>query len=220
MKYKVTFKVENGETGEIITDATNRTELFHNLKKDNITPIEIKEINEKHAIKMNFSFGKIKTHDKIIFARNLGSMLKAGLALSRSLEVMGRQAKNKKYKSVLADLGKFVSEGKTLNDAMQTHSDVFSPLFIAMVKAGEESGSLAESLLIVSSQMDKMYTLQRKVRGAMIYPAIIMALMVVIAIVMLVVVVPGLSASFKELNVELPITTKFVVGLSDFIKNN
>ena len=97
MKYKVTFKVENGETGEIITDATNRTELFHNLKKDNITPIEIKEINEKHAIKMNFSFGKIKTHDKIIFARNLGSMLKAGLALSRSLEVMGRQAKNKKY---------------------------------------------------------------------------------------------------------------------------
>lgn len=220
MKYKVTFKVENGETGEIITDATNRTELFHNLKKDNITPIEIKEINEKHAIKINFSFGKIKTHDKIIFARNLGSMLKAGLALSRSLEVMGRQAKNKKYKSVLADLGKFVSEGKTLNDAMQAHSDVFSPLFIAMVKAGEESGSLAESLLIVSSQMDKMYTLQRKVRGAMIYPAIIMVLMVVIAIVMLIVVVPGLSATFKELNVELPITTKFVVGLSDFIKNN
>ncbi len=220
MKYKVTFKVENGETGEIITDATNRTELFHNLKKDNITPIEIKEINEKHSIKINFSFGKIKTHDKIIFARNLGSMLKAGLALSRSLEVMGRQAKNKKYKSVLADLGKFVSEGKTLNEAMQTHSDVFSPLFIAMVKAGEESGSLAESLLIVSSQMDKMYTLQRKVRGAMIYPAIIMALMVVIAMVMLVVVVPGLSATFKELNVELPITTKFVVGLSDFIKNH
>lgn len=220
MKYKVTFKVENGETGEIITDAINRTELFHNLKKDNITPIEIKEVSEKHAIKFNFSFGKIKTHDKIIFARNLGSMLKAGLALSRSLEVMGRQAKNKKYKSVVSDLGKFISEGKTLNDAMQTHSNVFSPLFIAMVKAGEESGSLAESLLIVSSQMDKMYTLQRKVRGAMIYPAIIMALMVVIAVVMLVVVVPGLSATFKELNVELPITTRFVVGLSDFIKNH
>lgn len=218
MKYKVLFKTENGETGEIVTEALNRGELFRNLKKDNISPIEIKE--EKEGLKIHFSFDRIKVHDKIIFARNLGSMLKAGLALSRCLDVLARQTTNKTYKNLLLDLQQTVSEGKSLNEALLKHEKVFSSLFIAMVKAGEESGSLAESLQTISSQMDKMYTLQRKVKGAMIYPAIIICLMIAIGILMLTVVVPSLSATFKELNVELPLTTRIIVGISDFIKNH
>jgi type IV pilus assembly protein PilC len=147
-------------------------------------------------------------------------MIKAGLAITRALSVMGRQSKNRKLKSVLAALEQHISKGGTFHEALSQFPDVFSPLMVSMVRAGEESGKMAEALIVVSEQMERSYQLQKKIRGALIYPVIIVLAMIVIGILMLIYVVPTLTQTFNELGVELPRSTKVVIGVSSFLTDN
>ena len=103
---------------------------------------------------------------------------------------------------------------------MKNFPDVFSPLFISMVSAGEQGGNLAESLKIVSQQMESSYLLRKKIKSAMVYPIIVLSTMFIIGILMLVFIVPTLTATFKELNVALPISTQVIIFISDFLRNH
>ncbi len=220
MKFKVICKTSEGGTTELIQEASDKFELFRDLKKNGLEPISVNALKATSS-RFSLSFGsQLKMHDKIIFARNLGSMLKAGLALSRALQVIERQTKNKKIKKMLMDIESTVSAGGTLHDALEKFPKTFTDLFVAMVRAGEESGSLAGSLSMIGEQMDKTYTIQRKVRGALIYPAVIFAVMIIIGVLMLTIVVPSLAATFKELNSDLPASTQFIINLSEFIKGH
>lgn len=163
---------------------------------------------------------RVKANDKILLAKNLATMIKAGLPLTRALSVIERQSRNTKFKMIVNKLGADVSRGEALSVAMEKHPKVFSRLFVSMVKAGEESGSLASSLLSVGNQLEKAHLLTKKIRGAMLYPGIILTVMIGIAILMLIYVVPTLTDVFKDLNVELPLSTRIIVFLSDFLKNH
>jgi type IV pilus assembly protein PilC len=180
----------------------------------------MKSKTARSLLKLNNMFGKIKTQEKIIFARNLASMIEAGLSVTRALAVMEKQTKNKKLKTLLQDLSEDISKGQSLSESMKKKPEMFSTLFVSMVRAGEESGHLSESLKVVSLQMEKSHTLAKKVRGALMYPAVIVSIMILIGGLMLVYMVPTLTATFEGLGVDLPASTRLVITLSDFLRGN
>lgn len=163
---------------------------------------------------------RIKLDEMVMLTRNLGAMLKAGLPLSRALGVAERQTKNPKLKMVLKTVSERLNSGKSFHEALEEFPNVFSRLYVAMVHAGEEGGKLAESLEILSTQMERTSTLKKKIKGAMVYPVIVVAIMLVIGILMMIYVIPTLTATFKELNVELPVATKVIIFVSDALSQH
>lgn len=214
--------------GATVTDtieAVDRYALARKLKTEGKTLVSAEVISVGGAQKswyrrLNDMFMRVKVREQIIFARNLSAMVKAGLPLSRALSVMGRQSKNKLFKEILTQVEASVQKGLSLSAALAEYPKAFPKLFVAMVRAGEESGRLAEALGNLSTQLDKAYQLKRRVRGAMIYPSIVISVMVLVGIAMLVFVVPTLTSTFEELGVELPLSTRVIVGMSDVIQNN
>lgn len=218
MKFSYKSVTAGGEVDEGVREADDQFALARDLKAEGKTLITAEEVRAgKGLSRLDISFGGVKLADKITFAKNLGAMVDAGLALSRALTVMERQTKSKKFKKILTELGVSVEKGSALSDALAKFPDTFSALFVSMVRAGEESGKLGDSLRIIAEQMDRSYALRRKIRGAMMYPAIILSVMIIIGILMLMFVVPTLTATFTELNVDLPATTQFVISTSELL---
>ncbi len=219
MKFRVTVKTQEGSEEKRVVEAASRFGVYAELEKEGATVLSVEEgagLSMPKWTQLTIGTG-VKMDEKITFTKNLAAMISAGLTLSRALSVIERQSTNKALKRIVIDLEDRVKKGDAFNSALAEHRNVFSELFIAMTKAGEESGTLAESLAVVARQMDKANTLQKKVKGAMIYPSIILSAVVVIGILMLMYVVPTLSSTFKELGVELPATTQAIVSASDFM---
>lgn len=202
-------------------EAPDKLSLARDLKKNGYTLLSAKNLDEKIKLleKLSDSFAKIKVHEKIIFARNLSAMIKAGLSLSRAMDIIGKQTTNAKFKKTVEGLSEEIKKGGNLSQAMAKFPKIFPPIFVSMVKAGEESGAIAESLKTVADQMDKSYALEKKVKGALIYPAIVVSAMLIVGVLMLIFVVPTLTSTFKELNVPLPASTRAIVAVSDFLAN-
>ena len=163
-------------------------------------------------------FKRVPLHEKIIFTRNLAGMLSAGLTVSRALGVLERQTRSQKFKEIIGGLSKRISTGENLSQALSGDSAVFPTLLVSMVKAGEESGNLSNSLFSVSEQLDRSYALQRKVKGALMYPATVIAVLIIVGVVLFVKVVPQLTSAFTDFNVDLPLSTRIVVAVSDFLQ--
>lgn len=198
--------------------------LYEGVRQTGGRLVSAREINEgilKTTLNwVNNFIGSVKLQEKIVFARNVAAMLNAGLALSRAIAIMERQTKNQKFKEILSVINEEIAKGGTFSGALAKSPNVFSSLFVSMVRAGEESGGLGEALKVVGDQMEKSYLLIKKIRGAMIYPAIIICAMFGIGVLMMIYVVPSLTATFTELNVELPTSTKVIIGISNFLKNH
>jgi len=170
--------------------------------------------------KINYLINRVSQDELVMMSRNLGSMLKAGLTVTRALSVMERQSTNPKLKGVIKKVVERINNGDQFYLALKEFPDVFSDLYVAMVKAGEEGGSLAESLQTLSLQMERAANLTKKIKGAMIYPSIVISVMVVIAILMMMFVMPQITEVFKGMDKELPATTQFLITTSDFFAGN
>lgn len=214
MKFEYRLKNKDGQEikGEI--EANSRYEAVKMLGKEGNTLFYLREKRDK---KINFNlslFQKVPLKEKMFFARNLSVMIAAGLPLVKGLEILSRQTKIKSFKKILNELAEQLKKGKSFSESLKNYPKVFSPLFVAMVKVGEESGQLHKTLLITAQQMERDYTLRRKVKGAMVYPAIIIIAMILIGILMLIYVVPTLVSTFEELGVQLPLSTRIIIGIS------
>jgi len=220
MKFKFKAIKNNGGKYEGIKESNDKFTLYEELKAEGDTLISAFEIiKPKFEIVIPF-ISSIPEHQKIIFSRNLGSMINAGLSLAKALNILEKQITNKRFKKIIESLETEIKNGKTLSQSCSEYPDIFPKIFISMVKAGEESGKLSESLQILANQMEGTYKLKKKVKGAMIYPGIILAVMLIIASLLLIFVVPSITATFKDLNIQLPFLTRLLINTSDFLKNN
>jgi type IV pilus assembly protein PilC len=146
-------------------------------------------------------------------------MLEAGLALSRALSVLQKQSHSKTLKEILIAVMTDIDRGTTFAEALSHHPKVFSELLISMVHAGEQGGTLADSLKAVATQMESTFALERRIRGALMYPAVIFCAMVIIAILMFIFVIPTLLKTFTDLHVALPFTTQVVLDISNIVQH-
>lgn len=222
-KFTIRARRENGDVFEEEREATDKFVIFHDLKKEGVTVLSAEEKKAGKGLNADWVLmylSRVKMQDKILFARNLGSMIDAGLSMSRALAILERQSKKPKLKATIVALNEGVKKGDTLSVSMKKYPDIFSKLFVAMVSAGEESGKLADTLKEVSGQMEKTYALQRKVKGAMMYPSVIISVMILIGILMMIFVIPSMTKTFKEMGVTLPLSTRIIVAVSDFMSNH
>ena len=168
----------------------------------------------------NFSLpflGGVPLVSKLMFIRNLRVMVAAGVSLPRSLSILSEQIKSKRMKRVMLQMKDHIVQGKSFSDSLALYPDVFSDLFVSMVKVGEETGTLEDVLNVLSAHMEKDHQLRSRVKSAMIYPSVILGAMIIIGIVMMIFVIPKLAQVFSDLNTELPATTRFIISTGNFM---
>ena len=218
-KYFYTAKSMEGETTSGTKEAKDERELGKILHQEGYILISANlEEEKKRGLRLNFSIGKkVSVVEKMMFTRNLQIMVSAGLPIPRALNLLAGQAKNKRFRSVLFEISEKILQGNRLSESMSKYQDIFSELFVNMIMIGEESGTLEDILKNLTHQMEREHQLKSRIKGAMMYPAVILCLMLGIGVLMLIAVIPKLAQMFNEMNVELPISTKIVMALGDFI---
>lgn len=224
MLFSYRAKSKTGEITEGVSESADRFSLSRDLRSRGLTPLSISEKNKGlgNNLSLSFSsiFSKVKISEQIIFTKNLSGMILAGLSLNRALSVLKKQTKNKKLGEIFVSLANDINSGETFSTALSKFPEVFSKLFTSMVRAGEESGNLAGALSDIAINLEKSNSLTKKIKGALIYPGVIMSAMIVIGVLMFAFVVPTLANTFKELGVVLPLSTRIIIFLGNFFSNN
>ncbi len=225
-KFTYTGTTKEGEKISETVDASDKYAVYEIARTNGHTVAGVREVSAFSIVryfnfeKINFFLSKVKSDELVMLTRNLGSMLKAGLPLSRALSVIERQSKNPRTKGTMTRLRESINKGDPFHVGLQAFPETFSPLYVAMVRAGEESGGMVPALQTIALQLQRSSSLKKKIKGAMIYPAIVISVMCLIGVLMMIYVVPTLTSTFKQLNIVLPLTTRIVILVSDFLSEN
>jgi type IV pilus assembly protein PilC len=188
------------------------------LMAQGIIPLEITEQTKKSNLLTKLS-NRVTSKDRVIFTRQLATLINAGLPLAQSLRTLGEQTQNKRLVSIINSILSDIEGGSALSVAFAKYPDVFNDVYIALIAAGEVSGTLDQALERIADQQEKDAELIGKVRGAMIYPAIVLMVIIGVITFMLVTIVPQIDHLYQDLHKDLPLTTQIMVGLSNFAIN-
>lgn len=211
-----TYKAKTPE-GKILNEtlqATNKEEAVALIKQQENEILALKQVDSKLATLFE---GKIPVSEKASFTRFLSTMLRSGLPLPEAIDIIREEAANKRLQKVLVDIAFQTRKGASMSSVLAKYPDDFDPVFITMVKAGEDSGSMDKSFDYLSKQLLASYELSQKVKGAMIYPSVIIAAMLGNAVIMVAFVLPRISTVFLNLNVKLPPVTKLMLQFGQFV---
>ena len=219
-----TAKSQEGKTKSGTVEARDRHALAKALRKEGyiLTSAEIldKEKKKKSFLKSNLLrgiLGRVSLSEKLMFTRHLAVMITAGFSLLQGLEVLVKQTENPNFKKILGNLIDDLKKGNGFADSLAKYPRVFNNFFVSMIRVGEKGGNLEEVLKILAQYIKREHYLRSKIRGAMFYPSVILVAMVGIITLMLIMVVPKLSAIFEEMNMDLPLTTQALIGISKFL---
>lgn len=215
---KFNYEARDHSTSKIIkatVQATSESAAAHLLIDQGFTPLDIKEVDDEDTFLSRLA-GRITIKDKVVFTRQLATLISAGLPLSQCLYTVLEQTQNKKMQSIIQDVTASVEGGKSLSDSFAKFPEVFDPIFLALVGAGEISGTLDESLQRVANQQEKDAAIMSKIRGALTYPIIVLIVILGVIAFMMFTVVPQVEKLYHDLKKELPFITQIMVDVSNF----
>lgn len=178
-------------------------------------PIKLQALQSKFTSLLLY-LTPIGLEEKIFFTKNLRVMIRAGLSLSVALETLSRQTTNRKFKKILSEIHQAVEKGRPLSENLALYPKIFSEVTVNMIQVGEKSGKLEDVLEQITIQMKKIHELMGKVKGAMIYPTIVVLTMIVIGIVMMIFVIPKILTIFEEAQATLPLATRLLIFISNY----
>lgn len=220
-----TGKTAEGQTVNGKQEASNEQELSKLLRQQGVFLVSAASLEgaQKKAStsqKLLDRLRSISTVDKMMFARNLAVMVEAGLSLNQALRLLVDQIRNPRLAAIIRRIEEDVRQGKSFAEALKNFQNIFGYLFVNMVRVGETSGNLSKVLRLTAQQLKRDHDLQSKTKGAMIYPVIVILTMIAVGMAMMVIVIPKLSQTFEEINVELPLTTRLVMQTGNILAKN
>ena len=208
-----------GQTIEGAVEAASEQAALDELSERNLTPVFLQERTQKSVWQVSLKFlNRINAKDLVVFSRQLAVMVAATVPLVQSLRILTKQTQNETLKIIVSEVGDEVEGGAKLSAAMSRYADVFSNFYVNMVRSGETSGRLDETLSYLADEAEKNYDLMSKIKGAMTYPAFILVGMVVVGFVMMTFVVPKLTVILEETSTTLPTSTKILIATSGFLE--
>jgi len=229
--YIYTAKNKEGETKTGHLETTDQHGLAILLRAQGLSLISAETVSETNHDKedkkiINFfkniakKWGWVSLIEKMVFSRHLAVMIEAGLSLNKALQILAEQSKNPKFTKIINKIEDSVRQGKSFSDSLALYPKVFNNIYVNMVRVGESGGNLNEILKLLAEQMKKDHELISRVRGAMIYPSVIIVVMIGIGILMMIMVVPKLTDIFTEIEMDLPLSTRVIIAISNFLEYN
>ncbi len=212
LRYKAVS--QDGKKVRGFVEAKEIKDAAYYLRQRNLIPIQISKEAEYEFLKKVPGVSRTRSKDLILFTRQLSSMLTSGLTLIKSLEILKEQTTNKYLQETIGGTLLDLEEGKSFSDSIAKYPDVFPSIYVSLVKAGESSGLLDKIFLRLATNLEKQHKLRNTVRGALMYPIIVITLMVIVILILMVFVIPELSKLYDSLGVTLPFVTRVVVGIS------
>ena len=211
--FTYTARAFNGDLRTATIDASSRDDVIAQLRKQRLSVVKIDQDASK-----KIGRGSIKTRDVVIFTRQFSTMINSGLPLVQALTILAEQTDNKSLAEVTKKVVFDVESGNTVADALSKHPRAFTNLYVNMVAAGEAGGILDTILMRLATFLEKNDALVRKVKGAMIYPAVIMSVAAIAVVVLLIFVIPVFAGMFASGGMALPLPTRIVIGASGFLR--
>jgi type IV pilus assembly protein PilC len=215
--FEYTARAPSGQIQKGQLDAPTKDEVSAYLRKNRLILVSVRE--QPKQISISFGGQRIKMRDIVIFTRQFATMINAGLPLVQSLNILSAQTENKSLREVCKAVVYDVESGHTLADAFSKHPKAFTDLYVNMVAAGEAGGILDTILLRLATFLEKNDALVRKVKGAMVYPGVIITVAAAAIAILLIFVIPTFESMFSSAGMELPFPTRVVIGMSNLLLN-
>src|SRR5213595_2619062 len=216
--FQYTARTLKGDLVNDKIDLPSRDDVIAHLRKNRMVVVQVRAAPKEFKLSLKFGSG-IRTRDIVVFTRQFATMINAGLPLVQALDILAQQTENKALADTTRQVVYDVESGQTLDDALRKHPKAFSDLYVNMVAAGEAGGILDTILVRLAEFLEKNDAIVRKVKGAMIYPGVILSVAVIAVSVLLIFVIPTFQNMFASVNLQLPLPTRIVIGMSSLLKD-
>ncbi len=216
MLFKYTALDKNGKKSQGEIDAVNKTVAISSLQRRDLIVVTIRGDEEKSFLQTSF-FNNVPLRDVVIMSRQLSTLFTSNVSALKAFTLLATNAENKLLASQLQQVGDDLQAGSSISDALNRFPNTFSSFYVSMVKSGEESGKLNEVFQYLADYLDRQYELTSKTRSALIYPAFVVVVFISVMILMFTLVIPNLSLLLLESGQEIPLYTRIVIGVSNFL---